>query len=73
MVTSKDNYYTEMCNTLTDYNNRNHMPLSNANIQEAIRKFVEYESIKDDKNITVDTFSHVYNAHRENESTIFSR
>ena len=33
MATSKDKYYTEMCNTLSDYNDRNNMPLSNAKIR----------------------------------------
>ena len=32
MVTSKDKYYMEMWNTLTDYNERNNTPLSSANI-----------------------------------------
>ena len=36
MATSKDKYYTELCNTITDYNDRNNMPLSNVNICESI-------------------------------------
>ena len=32
METSKDKYYMEICNTLTDYNDRNNIPLSNVNI-----------------------------------------
>ena len=41
--TSKDKYYTEMRDTLTDYNDRNNTPLSNAKIREAIRKVTEEE------------------------------
>ena len=33
MENSKDKYYTELCNTITDYNERNNMQLSNVNIQ----------------------------------------
>ena len=33
MATSKYKYYTEMCNTLTNYNDHNNTPLSNANIR----------------------------------------
>ena len=33
----------EICNTLTDYNDLNNNPLSNANIWEAIRKVMEEE------------------------------
>ena len=32
METSKDKYYKEMCNTLTDYNDLNNTPLSSAKI-----------------------------------------
>ena len=32
METSKDKYYSEMCITLTNYNDRNNTPLFNANI-----------------------------------------
>ena len=28
----KDEYWTEMCDAITNYNERNHTPLSNANI-----------------------------------------
>ena len=41
MATSRDKYYTEVCNALTDYNDRNNMQLSNADIWEAICKFME--------------------------------
>ena len=58
--------------TLTDYNDRNNTPLSNANILEAVRKFMEQESIEDSKNVTADKFSHVSNTQRENANTIFT-
>ena len=45
MAASRDRYYTEMFNTLTDYNDRNNTPLSNDNIREAIRKVTEKELI----------------------------
>ena len=61
-----------MCNTLTDYNDRNNISLSNANIREEIRKFAEEESITNAKNVTADTFSHASNARRENENAIFT-
>ena len=41
MATLKYNYYTEMCNSLTDYNNHNNTPLFNTKILEAIRKVME--------------------------------
>ena len=68
MTTSEDKYYTEICNDLTDYNDHNNMPLSNANNQESIRKFMVEESITDANNVTVDTFSHASNAQRENKN-----
>ena len=53
-----------MCNTLTDYNDRKKMTLSNANIQEEMIKFMEEESITDANNITTDTSSHASNEQR---------
>ena len=41
MINSEDDYYIEICNTLSDYNDRNNTPLSNANIREAIHKIME--------------------------------
>ena len=41
MATSRDRYYTEIFNTLTDYNDLKNTPLSNSEIREAIRKFME--------------------------------
>ena len=66
METSKDKYYTEMYNNLTDYNLRNNKPLYNANIRETIGKFMEEESITDAKNVNADIFNHASNAQREN-------
>ena len=62
MANPKDKYHTDMCNTLSDHNDRSNTPSSNANIREAMRKFMEKESIMDAKNITADTFSHASNA-----------
>ena len=72
MAASKDKYYTQMCNTLTDYKRRNNTPLPNENIWEEISKFVEEESIADANNFTVDTFSHMSNTQRENANEIFT-
>ena len=72
IATSKDNYYTEMCNTLTDYNDCNNTPLSCANIREEIRKVVEEESITDANKVTAGTFSHASSAQRENANTLFT-
>ena len=72
MATSKDKYYMEMCNTLIDYNERNNIPLSKMKIQEAIRKVMEEESITDGNNVAADTFSHAFNAQRENSGAIFT-
>ena len=66
MATSMDKCYKGMFKTLTDYNNRNNTPLSNAKFQEAIPQVIEKESIEDANNITADTFSHASNTHREN-------
>ena len=41
MATSRDRYYTENFNTLTNYNDRNNTPLSDTNIWEAIGKVME--------------------------------
>ena len=58
MVTSRYKYYTEIFNTLTYYNDRNNGPLSNKNIQEAVHKFMDMESILDANKVTADYFSH---------------
>ena len=72
MENSKYKYYTEMCNTLTGYNNKNNMPSSNANIWEVMRKVMVEESTTYANIITADKFSHVSNTQRENENTIFT-
>ena len=72
MATSKDKYYTEMCNTINDYNDFNNTPWSNVKIQEAIGKAMEEESIMDANDVTVDTFSRAYNTQRENANAIFT-
>ena len=56
MENVKDNYWTEIYDTITNYNERNHTPLSNANIREAIDKVILEEQAEED-NATVDTFS----------------
>ena len=72
METSNNKYYTEICNTLTNYNDCNNTPLSNTKTREAIRKVMEEESITDANNITADTFSHASNSQRENTNAIFT-
>ena len=62
----------EMCNTLTDSNDRNNTPLFNANIRESIHEVMEEGSITDANNVTVDIFSHTSSAQRENENAIFT-
>ena len=61
-----------MYKTLTDYNDRNNTPLSNANIREAMLKVIEEESIADANNVTADTCSHASNTQRENANRIFT-
>ena len=61
-----------MCNSLSDYNELNKKPLSNANIWLEIRKVMEEEPITDANNVTADTFSHAPNTQRENINTIFT-
>ena len=38
MANEKDKYWTKIYDNLTNYNDRNHTPLSNAKIREAIHK-----------------------------------
>ena len=58
--------------TLTDYNDRNNGPLSNKNIQEAVHKVMEKESILDAHNVPADTFSHTSNTQRDNANVLFT-
>ena len=62
--TSKDKYYAEMCNNLTDYNDRNYMQLLKVKIREKIHKVMEEESVTDSNNLAADTFSHGSNEQR---------
>ena len=55
MANVKDKYWTEMYNTITNYNDRNHTPLSNVKIAEAIDKIILEEQAEANNN-TVDTF-----------------
>ena len=72
METSNSKYYTEISRTLTDYNDHNNTPLSNAKIRESLRKVIEEESIVGANNLITDTFSHVSNTQRENSIVIFT-
>ena len=67
MLDKKENYYTELRNTITTFNYNNNSPLSNANIREAIVKLImedEVESIMDVNNFTSDAFCHTYSSQR---------
>ena len=68
MTNSKEKYYTEIYRTLTDYNDRNNTPLSNAKTQEEMRKVIEEESISDSNNVTADTFSNASNTQRKTKT-----
>ena len=72
MATSRDKYYKEMLNTLTDYNDRNNTALSDSNIQESIRKVIEEESIGGSSNVTAYTFGHAFNTQRQNSNAVFT-
>ena len=61
-----------MFKTLNNYNDRNNIPLSNANIREETCKFIEEESISDANYDTAYKSSHAYNTQRENANTIFT-
>ena len=39
-IDKKENYYTELSNTITTFNYKSYTPLSNMNIQETIMKFI---------------------------------
>ena len=61
MLEKKEKYYTEMSNTITNFNDKNDAPLFNTNIREAIVIFMmedEEESITDVNTVTADAFSH---------------
>ena len=46
MENSKDGYWIEIYDTITNYNDRNHTPLSNAKIIEAIDKLMLEEQAR---------------------------
>ena len=56
---TRDKYYTEMYNTIIDYNDHNDTKLLNENILESIHKVIEEES--NANNLTADTFSRTSN------------
>ena len=78
MATSRDKYYTKMCKTLIDYNDRNDAPLYNDKILEVMHKFIVEEELNahnitsDSHNVTVDTFSRTSNTQRENANAILT-
>ena len=55
MANDKDNDWTEMYDTITDYNNQNQKPLSNMKIREAIDKLM-LEEQAEANNVMVDMF-----------------
>ena len=72
---SKEKYYTELSNTIANFNDNNNMPLSNMNIWEAVlRVMIEYEEVEimDTNNVTSDTFSHESSSQRESLNVIFT-
>ena len=56
MKNTKEKYWSEMYDTITNYNDRNYTPLSNTNIREAIDKEIMEEQAEAN-NDTVDTFN----------------
>ena len=56
MENPKDKYWTKMYDTITNYNDQNHTPLSNEKIREAIHKLTLKEQAEAN-NVTVDMFS----------------
>ena len=64
MATTKDKYYTEMLETLVDYNDSKNAPLSNGKLRQEFSKImVETEEEERDaeynaNNVTMDTFFH---------------
>ena len=56
MKNTKEKYWSEMYDTITNYNDRNYTPLSNTNIREAIDKEIMEEQAEEN-NATVDAFN----------------
>ena len=71
----KENYYPELSDTLTNFNDKNNTPLSNVNIKEAILIFMredEEGAITDTSNVTADICSLASRSQRENPNAIFA-
>ena len=71
----KENYYTELSFTITNFNDSINMPLSNLNIREAVLRVMiadEEGYITDSNNVTSETFSHASSLQRENPNAIFT-
>ena len=75
MVTTKDKYFEKMLETLVKHNNRQHLPLSNDNLQQAVSKVMRETKEKDcnayhdANNVTMETFCQSYvttNTQRKN-------
>ena len=72
---SKENYYTELNNNITNFNDNNNTSLSNAKIQEAVMRVTredEEGEITDANNVTNDTWSLVSSSQRENLNAMFT-
>ena len=71
----KEKDYTKLSNTITTFNENNDTHLSNANILEAILKFMmedEEESITYSNSFTADALSRASSSQRENADAIFT-
>ena len=64
MANTKEKYYTNMLETLVDYNDRNNAPLFNENLWRSVSKVMayteeeEYDAKRNAYNLTMDTFCH---------------
>ena len=56
MENTKEDYCSEIYDTLTNYNDRNHTPISNVDTREVIYQVIMEEKAEAN-NVTVDTFS----------------
>ena len=78
MVTSREEYYTKMYDTIINYNDRNDAPFSNEKTQQAIHEVIVEEEFYahnitfDDHNVNADTFSQTTNTQRDNPNTILT-
>ena len=68
MENSKGKYWSEMYDTVTDYNDRNHTSFSNAKIREAINQVI-LEEQAEVNSLTVDMFS----SQRNESDKIFNK